>query len=137
MFIARRCVGWAYKVHHVPHLRTRHGRLTWVKGRTEVSSPQQLCYNSRPKQTLGCRSTGSGVRTLEHRLHSLCPDKQAFTQLWSLSKFCHFGVSKCCRRKHERGITSRLAVNVIVTHTHTYTHVAKLTLSCKREMTHY
>lgn len=121
MFIARRLVDWAYKVHHVPYLRTRHGRLTWVKGRTAVPLPQQLSYNSRPKQTLACRRTGSGVRTLEHRLHSLCPDKQAFT-LWSLSKFCHFGVSKCCRRKHERGITGRLAVNVIGAHTLTHTH---------------
>lgn len=41
--------------HRVLNLRTGHGRLTWVKGTTKVPLLHQLCYNSRPKQTLGYR----------------------------------------------------------------------------------
>lgn len=33
------------------NLQTRHGRLTWVKGITEVPLLHQFCSDSRPKQT--------------------------------------------------------------------------------------
>lgn len=121
--------------HHVCNLRTRHGRLIRVKGRTKVPLLCQLCSCPRPQPTLGYINT-------HPRMH-LCSNVRVHTQVarahtpnncapccepsWlnSFRKFCQFGLSKCCCRKHERGITSCLAVNVteLYTNTRTHTHI--------------
>lgn len=139
--------GLGLRSHHGLNLRTRHGRLSWVKGRTKVPLLHQLCYNSRPKQTLRdthtrmhwtcfCVRLNTGC-TLTSSKRTPCCEPSCLN---SFCEFCHFGVLKCCCRKHKKGITSHLAVTVTkpyTVHTHKQAHTAELTLSCKRDMTHY
>lgn len=121
--------------HHVCNLRTRHGRLIRVKGRTKVPLLCQLCSCPRPQPTLGYINTHprmhlcSNVRVHAQVARAHTPNNCAPccepSWLNSFRKFCQFGLSKCCCRKHERGITSCLAVNVteLYTNTRTHTHI--------------
>lgn len=105
------------------------------QGQNQSTFMCQLCSCPRPQPTLGYINTHprmhlcSNVRVHAQVARAHTPNNCAPccepSWLNSFRKFCQFGLSKCCCRKHERGITSCLAVNVteLYTNTRTHTHI--------------
>ncbi len=133
--VARRCVGWAYTA--IMCLIWELDMADWLGSRAtpKYLCCNQLCYNSRPKQTLGYRHTHSHALVLELARIQVAhppPSPPCCEPSWlnSFCEFCHFSVLKRCCRKRKRGITSRLCSKCdravhkrSHTHTHTHTHI--------------